>query len=77
MAGPRTWRNPSPVGKDKLARKTPSKGSGIPTSTPTVFCASISAPTQDPAPAPGLPGIYTHVDLQRATKLALKLFVKG
>lgn len=77
MAGPRTWRNPSPVGKDKLTGKTPSKSSDTPTSTSIISCASISAPTQNPAPAPSQLGMYTNVDLQRATKLALELFVKG
>ena len=82
MAGSRTccspWSNPPPTGKDELAGgapRAPTKGSGI----PTPISAASRALTPAPAPtfAPGLPGLYTDMDLQRATKLALKLFVKG
>ena len=77
MAGPRTRCNPLSAGKDKLATGAPSKGSGIPNPTLAAFCTPIPALTQDPAPAPGPPGIYTDVDLQKTTRLALELFVKG
>ena len=55
--------------------------SGTSKLTPTIFCAPTPAPPQAPAPAPasvlGPPGRYTDKDLQKATKLALELFVKG
>ena len=82
MAGPRIRRNPLLGGEDELAG-APTKGNSI----PAVSCASTPAPAQAPAPisapafapasAPSPPERYTDEDLQRATKLALKLFVKG
>ena len=82
MAGPRTRRNPPLGGKDELAG-APTKGN----STPAVSCAPTPAPAQGPAPTPapasvpasaqGPPRRYMDEDLQRATKLALELFVKG
>ena len=62
MAGPRTRRN---------AGGAPTNDSGTPKPTPAVSRAPA------PAFAPGPPGRYTDEDLQRATKLALELFVKG
>ena len=74
MAGPRTRRsprnNPPLTGEDELAGdapEAPTKGSSTPT----------SAPAQVPTSAPGPTGMYTDVDLQRATRLALESFVKG
>ena len=64
MAGPRTRRN---------AGGAPTDDSGTPVPTPAVS----RAPTPAPASVPGPPGRYTDEDLQRATKLALELFVKG
>ena len=77
MACPRTRCNPPPAGKDELARRTLFEGSGIPTPTPAASRAPTPAHTQDPIPVPGLPDMYTNIDLQRATSLALELFVKG
>ena len=47
--------------------------------TPIPAPAQALAPTLAPTPAsvPGPPGRYTDENLQRATKLALKSFVKG
>ena len=64
MSGPRTHRN---------AGRAPTNDNGTLVPMPAVFCALTSAP----ASAPGLPERYTDEDLQRATKLALELFVKG
>ena len=84
--------NPPLTGEDELARDAPgapTKGSNtlIPspaissTQTPapaqTPALAQTPAPAQAPAPTPGPPGMYTDVDLQRATRLALESFVKG
>ena len=78
MAGLRTRRNLLLSGKNKLAG-APTKGNSTPSPSPVVSQAQTPAPAQAPAPtpAPGPPGRYTDEDLQRATKLALKLFVKG
>ena len=72
MAWPRTCRN---------AGGASTNNSGTPEPIPAVFCAPTSAPAQALAPAPasvsGPLGRYMDEDLQRATKLALQLFVKG
>ena len=68
MIGLRTRCNPPFGDKNKLAEAL-TKGN----STLAVFRAF--SPT--PASAPGLLWRYRDKDLQRATKLALKLFVKG
>ena len=77
MVGPQACCNaPPPISKDELAGNAPkasTKGIGTPTSIPTAF----QAPTSTPAPVFDLPGLYTNADLQKATKLALKLFIKG
>ena len=62
MAGSHTRRNTGRV---------PINDSGTPKPIPTVFCAF------SPASTLGLLGRYIDKDLQRATKLALKLFVKN
>ena len=78
MAGLYTRCNFSLGGKDKLAKAFIKRNS-----TPAVFRAPTPVPAQAPAPtlaptsASGPPGRYTDEDLQRATKLALELFVKG
>ena len=81
MAGTRArqsfCRNLPPAGKNELARaalKALTNDSGTPSYTPAVS----RVPT--PAPAPLLTPAklvvkYTDADLQRATKLALELFV--
>ena len=64
MVGPRTGRN---------ASRALISSSGTPKPTPAVS----HAPTSALVSALGSLGRYTDKDLQRATKLALKLFVKG
>ena len=78
MAGSRTHRNPSLGGKDELAG-APTKGNSTPavSHASTPIPAYAPAPTPAPASAPGPPERYTDKDLQRDTKLALELFVKG
>ena len=78
MAGLGTCYNPLLGGKDKLAG-APTEGNSTPaiSRAPTPALAQAPASTPAPALALGPPGRYTDKDLQRATKLALKLFVKG
>ena len=74
MARPCTRRN---------AGRASTNDSGTPEPIAAVFRAFIPAPAQAPAPTPvpasaaGPSGRYTDKDLQRATQLALELFVKG
>ena len=76
MAKPRTRHN---------AGGAPTNDNDTPKPTPAVSRALTPAPAQALAPTPapvsssvpGPPGRYTDKNLQRATKLALKLFVKG
>lgn len=70
MAGPCTCHNSSLIGKDKLAENIPRvfiQGSGIPISTPVVFCIPISMLAQVPTlvqpPVSGLPNMYTDIGL--------------
>ena len=83
MAGSRICRSPrrnSPSGgKDEFARgllRVPNKGSNTPIPSPPVSRAQTPADALAPTPAP-LRGTYTNMNLQRATKLALKSFVQG
>ena len=78
MAGPRTRRNPPPGGKDEFAG-APTESNSTPTPSPVLSRAQTPAQAQNPAPAPapGPPGMFTDVDLQRATRLAPESFVKG
>ena len=57
------------------AGRTPINDSSTPILTPTVSRAFIS--TSTPVFVLGPPGRFINKDLQRTTKLALKLFVKG
>ena len=86
MAGPRTRRNAG-------GAPTNNSGTPVPipavSRTPTPASAQTPVLTEAPAPAqtlaaapapafvPGPPGRYMDENLQKATKLALKLFVKG
>ena len=83
MAEPRACQSPCrnflPVGKDEFTgaapRAVPTNDSGTLTLTPVV----LGAPTPAPVPPPALAKLvakYTDADLQRATKLAIKLFVQ-
>lgn len=67
-------------GKDKLARAL-NKGNSTLLSFPIITLAQTPTWTQTlalvPASVPGLPGIYTNMDLQKVTKLALKFFIKS
>ena len=70
------WNNSPPTGEDELAAgapRAPTDGSGTPSPTPAAFRASTPAPALTPGPL----GMYTDVDLQKASRLALDLFVKG
>ena len=64
MTGPYTRRNTG---------RAPTNDSGTPVPIFVVSCA----PTPAPASAPDPPRRYKDKDLQRVTKLALKIFVKG
>ena len=80
MARPCTRRNASgALTNDNGTSESISAVSHTPTPAPAQIPALAHAPTPTPAPAsaPGLPGRYTDEDLQRVTKLALELFVKG
>ena len=66
MAEPRTRRNASGV---------PTDDSGTLDATPAISCAPTFASA--PASVPGPLKRYMDEDLQRTTKLALELFVKG
>lgn len=77
MAGPHTYCNLLPIGKDK-----PTKGASTNDSdTSAVSCTFIPAlpqvfiPAQAPAPIPGTPNKYTDEKLQKAIKLVLELYV--
>lgn len=59
------------VGKNELVEETHTKGNKILT---PILAVSFA---QTPTAAPGLPSLYTDFDLQKATKFALELFVKG
>ena len=76
MAGPRTCQNSSPTGKYKLAENVPrasTKNNNTSTSIPAIF--QTPTPTSALAPILILLSLYINFDLQKATKLALKLFV--
>lgn len=77
MAGLRTSRNFAPVDKDKLTKGAHITDSSIVSLIFTFFHALTPALAQISASNPGLSDIYTDVNLQKAIKLALKLFVKS
>ena len=70
IAGPCTRRNLPAGGENELADGALTNDNGTPKPIPAVSRASA------PASAPGPPERYTDEYLQRATKLALKSFVK-
>ena len=83
MAGPRTrhslCRNPPPGNEDELVGGPPgalTKGSNTSTPSPPVSWTQtpVDTPTTIPASSRGM---YTDANLQRATKLALELFIQG
>ena len=83
MAGPHAQQsfrqNPLPVGEDELAGATLRafiNNNGTPSHILAVSHISTPAPAPSPTPAK-LVAKYTNSDLQRATKLALHLFVQG
>ena len=59
----------------------PTNNNGTSKPTPAIFCASTLTPAQVSVPTPTLAldllGRYMDKNLQKATKLALELFVKG
>lgn len=77
MAGPYNCHNPTLVADDKLVGSVSTKGSNTCISSPAMFQAQIPTLAQALAPTPGLQDMYTNIDLQRASKLALTFFVKG
>ena len=83
MAGPCVQRSSRQnllfASKDKLAKaapRAPTNNKYIFSHTSTMLCVSTPAPATPFDPAK-LVAKYTNADLQRATKLALKLFVQG
>lgn len=84
MAKTRTCHNPAPTGKNKLAKNTvraPTKNNSTFTSILAVFRALTPVLAQDPVLAKvfisGSLDIYTDENLQKTTRLALELFMKG
>lgn len=83
MTGLYTYCNFASVGEDKLAGDVYIKSINTLTSYLAIFQVQTPAPTQVPAfiQAPtftsGQPDMYTEENLQKATRLALKLLVKG
>lgn len=68
------------VSKDKLIRdilEAHTRNNGIFTLISIVFCAFTLALAQTPALIPGLSSMYPNLNLQKATKLVLELFVKS
>ena len=74
------YGNPPPIGEDELAGVAPvaalTNDSGTFSHTPAVSYIPTFAPAPPLAPAE-LVAKYTNADLQRATKLVLKLFGEG
>lgn len=77
MAGPRTCFKLFLIGKDKLTERDFIKGNSIFTSILAISYAQIPASVSTFASALDLPGLYIDINLQKAIKLTLKLFVKG
>lgn len=76
MARLYTCYNSALINKERLAENTlraSIKGNSTSTPTSAAFCTPIYAPTS----VPNLPDIYINIDLQRTTRLALKLFIKS
>lgn len=78
MAGSRichsSRNNPPLTDKDELAGGAPRASNN---DSGTSFPIPAASYTLTFILALGLPDIYTNVDLQRATRLALKLFIKS
>ena len=86
MAKPHTHCNLPLIGKDKLtedAPEAPTKNNGTLTPIFAIFyiltsmLAQIPTSIQASTPASGPPDMYINIDLQKATKLALELFIKS
>lgn len=80
MAKPWTRCNFTFVSKDELTGdilEAHTRNSGIFTLISIVFCAFTLALAQTPTLIPGLSSIYLNLNLQKATKLALELFIKS
>lgn len=73
MADPGACHNPLPASKDKFAEKALIDSSNI----PVISYALIPALPQALTPAVDPPNLYTSDDVQKTTKLALELFVRG
>lgn len=70
MAGLCIHCNPPLVGKNK-----PTKSLFTKDSTSILTLVFLKSPSPAFAPAPGSLDMYTYVNLQKATRLALELFV--
>lgn len=77
MARLQTRYNLALVGEDKFAEDVTTKDSNTPTLSLAISCPQTPASAQVPIFAPSLPGMYTNINLQKATRLALELFIKG
>lgn len=69
MTGPQTCYNLVPTSKNQVAKRASIEGNGIFITTPAATLTFVSVF------APSLPGIYTNINLQKTTKLTLKLFI--
>lgn len=76
MPGPHTHRHVLLDGKNEFARVCTKKNSTFLLSL-VFFRANTPTFAQTPTWVLGLPGMYIHIDLQKTTKLALKLFVQS
>lgn len=77
MTGSYTCCNLAPVGEDELTKSILIEGSNTSIFSLAICQSQTPTPTQAPIPTPGPPSIYNDVNLKKATRLALKLFIKG
>lgn len=77
MAGSHICYNPACFGEDEIAKNISTKGNNTLTSFPAIFWAQTPAFAQVFASILGLLGMNTDICLQRAIRLALKLFIQG
>lgn len=75
MASSCTRRNSALVREDELTGSIPTKSSNTLTPSPAISQVQTPTPAQAPVPAP--PDMYIYINLQIATSLAIKSFVKG
>lgn len=68
---------PAFIRKDKLVGGISLKDSNTFIPSPTIFWVQTATPAQAFTFVSNLPDMYTNVNLQKAIKLTLKLFIKG